>query len=436
MLRKALRTLAQYGPAPSPIEPSRDAAPGACLFCGTKWLKGEKKCSKCGKEVTADTDTNIFFGQPLSENLLENKPTWSKKMKKNAEKWDVVALHDSGKTHKYETFESKPAAEAFALGNLRGCMITEFDDGGSEWDTPTGKAFIEKSAQQEACAGHAQQAATTRVPKQLGFAIDEAKKLMMEKYDGTTNKTKITQITDEILTDPGEANRKVLEDEFLDLIVSVYKQNKQANRKGFSARHKNASNSTITTEQVVQTFGIDSDLAEEIVDILDMNSNDDDSAYKALEDVDRLLGGKTYGVEGIMGEHSDRNMYYLNTGDTYKSTIVYDDEEGFYIGNFGDWVEGVEGGAQYDNELDAARLEMESITSDIESGYLEEYTFTDQKTLPDSTTLGQKYFSYLWDEYVSNGKIENVGDIVEDQDKAIAFLKEEGFITETQPMEP
>lgn len=162
-------------------------------------------------------------------------------MDRCAEKWDVVVVSDqSGVSTVNASFESEPAARAYILDEWDGSLKTEYDDGGSEWDTPLGPTFIEKSAQQEACVGHAQQAATTRVPKQLGFAIDEAKKLMMEKYDGTTNKTKITQITDEILTDPGEANRKVLEDEFLDLIVSVYKQNKQANRKGFSTQHKTA----------------------------------------------------------------------------------------------------------------------------------------------------------------------------------------------------
>lgn len=55
-----------------------------------------------------------------------------------------------------------------------------------------------------------------------------------------------------------------------------------------------------------------------------------------LELANELLGG--YGVESA--RVGDRSILYVNMGDTYDNTIIYDEEEFQYrIGSWGDWVE-------------------------------------------------------------------------------------------------
>lgn len=148
MLKKAIHLLSQYGIFPAPVEPNKDNAPGGCL-CGAKHEKGEKVCSKCGKNILADSGdiTNMTMGMPLAENFLENKPNYARKaMKKQAEKWKVTLISDSsGFNQSYGTFESEPAARAHVLDSMDGSLIKEFDDGGSEWDATGGHVFIEKA---------------------------------------------------------------------------------------------------------------------------------------------------------------------------------------------------------------------------------------------------------------------------------------------------
>jgi len=65
---------------------------------------------------------------------------------------------------------------------------------------------------------------------------------------------------------------------------------------------------------------------------------------KAMREADKVLGG--FGVEAVFEEGEyDGNpaMTYINTGDTYNATIVYDvDEDELYVGTWGDWVEHAE----------------------------------------------------------------------------------------------
>jgi hypothetical protein len=69
---------------------------------------------------------------------------------------------------------------------------------------------------------------------------------------------------------------------------------------------------------------------------------------RALDLADSLLGG--FGVEAIRpeGEHVDNFYYnvrllYVNQGDAYATTIVYDTKYGkFGITTWGDWVEWAE----------------------------------------------------------------------------------------------
>ena len=64
----------------------------------------------------------------------------------------------------------------------------------------------------------------------------------------------------------------------------------------------------------------------------------------ALELMDGYM--RTHGVEAVRapGAHVDRYYYdivalYVNTGEPYDSTLIYDTEkERFTVGNWGDWV--------------------------------------------------------------------------------------------------
>lgn len=64
---------------------------------------------------------------------------------------------------------------------------------------------------------------------------------------------------------------------------------------------------------------------------------------EVLEQVNKLM--KAHGVEAIRGEwvsfyFQDIVLLYVNTGDTYSSTVMYDTErDRFFIGSYGDWVE-------------------------------------------------------------------------------------------------
>lgn len=66
----------------------------------------------------------------------------------------------------------------------------------------------------------------------------------------------------------------------------------------------------------------------------------------ALARADRELG--TYGVETIENASYRTVLFYLNTGETYDATLLYDVEAStFRVGSWGDWVETYEmnGGA-------------------------------------------------------------------------------------------
>ena len=63
-----------------------------------------------------------------------------------------------------------------------------------------------------------------------------------------------------------------------------------------------------------------------------------------LSDVNKLIDG--HGVEAIRGEyhvdnyHHDIVATYVNTGDSYSPTVLYETETGrFLVTTFGDWVE-------------------------------------------------------------------------------------------------
>lgn len=63
-----------------------------------------------------------------------------------------------------------------------------------------------------------------------------------------------------------------------------------------------------------------------------------------LDEANRIL--RTHGVEAIRGDYHVDNYYfdivalYLNTGDTYAPTLLYETDRGrFVLTTMGDWVE-------------------------------------------------------------------------------------------------
>lgn len=71
----------------------------------------------------------------------------------------------------------------------------------------------------------------------------------------------------------------------------------------------------------------------------------EDAVDDAMEEVNKILDG--HGVEAVNGEgvHIDKYwrdtiLLYVNLGDTYDTTVCYDtEEETFFIGSWGDFLE-------------------------------------------------------------------------------------------------
>lgn len=98
--------------------------------------------------------------------------------------------------------------------------------------------------------------------------------------------------------------------------------------------------------------------AKGLVDVFGISKKDATFIYKQMreihdighaDDVLRLLDSigviESLGVEPIyiFGEGNEPALLYMNTGDTYSSTIMYDNlADKFYIGAWGDWVESME----------------------------------------------------------------------------------------------
>ena len=69
-----------------------------------------------------------------------------------------------------------------------------------------------------------------------------------------------------------------------------------------------------------------------------------DAVDTALDVIDDILDA--HGVEAIRGNYHVSNYYYdavalyVNMGDSYNGTVLYDTEkEKFYVTTYGDWVE-------------------------------------------------------------------------------------------------
>jgi hypothetical protein len=103
------------------------------------------------------------------------------------------------------------------------------------------------------------------------------------------------------------------------------------------------------------------DAARESARIARMIANvrgDSNKADKVLEEVDRLING--HGIEAIRDEDVNDRYYgdvvalYVNTGDTYNATLLYDtDRSEFYVTSWGDWYE------QYEQEKEENEKDQE-----------------------------------------------------------------------------
>ena len=108
--------------------------------------------------------------------------------------------------------------------------------------------------------------------------------------------------------------------------------------------------------------------AKELADALEKATESDDieSIDEAMEKANEILGG--HGVSSAQedGTHVDRYwrdtvLLYVNLGDTYDTTILYDTEEDeFSIGSWGDFIEAREGDGEQDDEEEEGEDEEDS----------------------------------------------------------------------------
>lgn len=98
------------------------------------------------------------------------------------------------------------------------------------------------------------------------------------------------------------------------------------------------------TDTIREALGLDQEKAEQVRDVLMRESTGQVDAEQAMEEINDILG--LFGVVALTGDyHVDRYYFnivalYLNTGDTYNTTVLYETEtETFHLVSWGDWVE-------------------------------------------------------------------------------------------------
>lgn len=103
-----------------------------------------------------------------------------------------------------------------------------------------------------------------------------------------------------------------------------------------------------TAQDLLKAFGQDmgAELAQELAEQAQAPSSARGRS-ELMEDFNKAIGG--HGVEAIRDENVWNDYYgdtialYVNTGDTYNATIVFDiGEVEFYLTSYGDWLEAVE----------------------------------------------------------------------------------------------
>jgi hypothetical protein len=111
-----------------------------------------------------------------------------------------------------------------------------------------------------------------------------------------------------------------------------------------------------TTKNLQDGLGLERDIAKELARILKETEDCSDvrEVDKAMDAAEAAMrqekGGGTFGTEPIRDPDKGLDNYwgdtvalYVNTGDTYNTTVVYDVERDlFYVTSWGDWLEAYE----------------------------------------------------------------------------------------------
>jgi len=104
----------------------------------------------------------------------------------------------------------------------------------------------------------------------------------------------------------------------------------------------------ITIDDVADAFNCEDELAEEIVSIIQAGG-DEETVLQKVNDLLRTAGYGAFGVESARVPHENNGQdprfkaKYINTGDSYSGTILYDDEtDKYYVTTWEDWVESAE----------------------------------------------------------------------------------------------
>ncbi|MEM4360116.1 MAG: hypothetical protein QXT45_06270 [Candidatus Bilamarchaeaceae archaeon] len=88
----------------------------------------------------------------------------------------------------------------------------------------------------------------------------------------------------------------------------------------------------VNASTLVKHFNISRSRAKTIMKVISEISDTED----ALEVVSELIGGFGVGSANV----DDDVLYYVDMGDPYSTTVMYDDSDfKFIIGTWGDWVE-------------------------------------------------------------------------------------------------
>lgn len=112
----------------------------------------------------------------------------------------------------------------------------------------------------------------------------------------------------------------------------------------------------VNAKNLQQMLGMERGVAVALAKVLKgtEDCNDVREVDKALDAVEAAMrrekGGGTFGTEpirdpdaGFHGYWGDTVALYVNTGDTYNTTVVYDvGRDLFYVTSWGDWLEAYE----------------------------------------------------------------------------------------------
>jgi len=119
--------------------------------------------------------------------------------------------------------------------------------------------------------------------------------------------------------------------------------------------HETSKGGEVSVKALREAFKLSEGDAKKIIKAIDQAKSHED-IDQALDDANEFIGG--YGVEAVRGEgyQVDRYYYdiialYVNMGDTYSTTLLYDTENGeWLITSWGDFFEAWEGEHQEESE--------------------------------------------------------------------------------------